>query len=207
MKRLFLASVVPFVMDKFLEFLPKQPNKLTVGFIPTAAGLEKEKLVWYIEEDKRTLREAGFRLVEVDLVGKNEKQLRAELKNADVLFVAGGNTFYLLQEARKSGFVELAREMVGKGVIYAGSSAGSVIAGPSIEPVKKIDEPEKVAKFKSYEGLCLVDFVVLPHFGEKGFMKGYEKSLPELERMPYKFFKINDKQAVTVEGSKVRVVG
>jgi dipeptidase E len=207
MKRLFLASVVPFVTDKLIEFLPKPPGELIVAFIPTAAGLEKEKHAWYIEEDKKKLKEAGFKVLDIELERKTEKQLRDEMKNIDIIFVAGGNTFYLLQEAKKSGFDKLAKELVDKGMVYVGSSAGAVLAGPNIEAVKTIDEPSKATELKSYEGLGLVDFVVLPHFGEEEFKKGYDEILPELDRMPYKFIKINDKQAVVVEGDKVRIIG
>ena len=39
-------------------------------------------------------------------------------EDIDVIFIAGGNTFYLLEKVVESGFFELVKELVGKGVIY-----------------------------------------------------------------------------------------
>ena len=68
-KKLFLASVVPFVMKRFLEFLPDSPKRLTMGFVATAGDPYADK--WFVEEDRKKLIKAGFNLKEIDLKGKN----------------------------------------------------------------------------------------------------------------------------------------
>lgn len=62
-------------------------------------------------------------------------------------------------------------------------------------------------ELKSYEGLNLVDFIVLPHFGEEEFKEGYQKMENEIEKLPYKVFKLNNKQAVLVRGEEVKIIG
>lgn len=54
------------------------------------------------------------------------------IRSADGFFVSGGNTFLLLRELYDRFVVELLRERVFSGVPYAGSSAGSNIAGEAI---------------------------------------------------------------------------
>lgn len=97
--------------------------------------------------------------------GKLEKKLDA----ADFIYISGGNIFYLYYWVVKSGLDQIIKDQMRKGLVYAGSSAGSVIAGPTIKYLDFVDnikispEPDKV----KWRGLNLVDFVILPHWGEK----------------------------------------
>jgi dipeptidase E len=54
------------------------------------------------------------------------------IREAEGFFVSGGNTFLLLRELYDRFVVDLLRERVLQGVPYAGSSAGSNIAGKAI---------------------------------------------------------------------------
>lgn len=60
-----------------------------------------------------------------------EKAGRA-LRQAEAVFVSGGNTFLLLRELYDRNVVELLRDRVFGGMPYAGSSAGSNLAGVDI---------------------------------------------------------------------------
>lgn len=178
--RLFLTSYYAFSQDKVLPLLHKKPSELKVAFIPTASDLYKYRP--WIDIDREALTKAGFSVFDVGLqahldadgypvVGRDKQQeeLRAELIEADIIFVAGGNTFYLLEQAQKSGFLEVAREMIHTmDKTYIGSSAGSVFMGPDIMPVEFFD-PISETNIKDTTGMHVVDFVILPHFvpGEK----------------------------------------
>lgn len=48
MKKLFLTS---FKLDRFLEFVGKDPKTITIGFIPTAADIYEDK--WFVEKDRK----------------------------------------------------------------------------------------------------------------------------------------------------------
>ncbi len=54
------------------------------------------------------------------------------LEQADLLLVGGGNTFRLLHELRRRGWLDPMRRAIGAGVPYVGWSAGTVVATPSI---------------------------------------------------------------------------
>lgn len=169
-------------------------------FIPTAADTYENK--WWIKEDKIKLTKKGFKLAEIDL--KRKVSLK-EFKNFDVVFVAGGNSFYLLQKMRESGFDKIIRKLVKNDVTYVGSSAGAVVAGPDIWPIRFLDEPAS-AKLKSFKGLGLVDFVPLPHFGNKKYSKPYGKVMKGLEKTKYKYIKIKENQAVFVRNNKTKMI-
>jgi dipeptidase E len=202
MKRLFLASIVANTIDKLVSFLPQKPENLKVAFIATAADPYEDK--WFVDIDKKALVDKGFRLEDMDLKGKKKEELKEKLGNFDIIFVAGGNTFYLLEKAKESGFDTLIKDSVEDGMIYVGSSAGASIAGPDIKPVEKLDDPSK-AKLDSTEGLNLVGFVVLPHFGKEKYLKTYKEIMEEFKGK-YKLVPITDEQAVIAEGEKYKIV-
>lgn len=204
MKKLFLASVVSNTIEKLLEILPKPSNELTVAFIPTAADPYEDK--WFVEDDRNKLKEKSFNLKDIDIKGKTRRELEDDLKDIDIVFVAGGNTFYLLEKARESGFDEIVKELVQKGVIYVGSSAGATFVCPTIEPVKTLDDPSKAPSLKSFEGLNLVDFVILPHYGKEKYKAKYEKIIKEYGNLGFKLIPLTDEQAIIVEGENYRII-
>lgn len=80
------------------------------------------------------------------------------------------------------------------------------MAGPDIEIVKDLDEPEK-ADLESFEGLGLVDFVVFPHWGSENFKERYKKLIENNYRKGLKIILLTDDQYVMVEDDKYRIVG
>lgn len=89
-----------------------------------------------------------------DVAGQREL-----LRNADGIFVGGGETFVLLRELYRTGQLELIRERVQAGVPYGGTSAGANVAGLLIGTTN--DFP--VAEIPSRAALGLVPFVINPH--------------------------------------------
>ena len=55
---------------------------------------------------------------------------------ADVLAVSGGDPFHLLAAARRTGFGSAARAALDGGAVYVGLSAGAMVAGPTLEPLR-----------------------------------------------------------------------
>lgn len=203
MKKLFLTSEANVVIDKIIELLPDKPKNLRLAFIPTAADPYEDKS--WLEEDRQALIKYGFNVINIDLKNKTKKALEKELKNIDIIFVAGGNTFYLLEKANKSGFTDVIRELVDKGTIYIGSSAGTVLASPDIGYIKELDEPQK-ANLSSYKGLNLVDFSILVHWGEKKYKKEYLKLIRNNYFLDQKTVLLTNKQAILVWGDKYKII-
>jgi dipeptidase E len=74
------------------------------------------------------------------------------IDEADAIFVGGGNTFRLLKGLYNYDLLSPIRRRVAAGVPYIGSSAGSIVACPSLKTTK--DMP--VVQPPSFEALCLV---------------------------------------------------
>ena len=204
MKNLFLASVARNTLNKFVESLDCPPSALKVAFVPTAGNIIKDN--WFVTEDRNKLIDLGFTVIDLNLEGKTKNQLLEEMNDIDIIFVAGGNTFYLLQETRKSQFDEIVTEFVNKGIPYIGSSAGTLLAGPSVELALDIDDQNEATDLNSYEALSLVDFVVMPHCDDKDFKDKIDKNLQKYKKYKYKIIKISDNQAVVIKENSFKII-
>ena len=204
MKKLFLTSagLPPETSEEFLRLLNKEPKDTKFCFIPTAADPEKDK--WFVEKDRKRLSELGFKITEVDLKQENENSLNKKLEKFDVVYVEGGNTFYLLKFVRKSGFDKAIEKFLDRGGIYVGVSAGTIITGLNIESAGgwKHDD-NKIVNLKDLTGLKLVPFVVSVHIDENKLdvVKKCAKAVD------YPVVAITDKQAILVKDNKQKIVG
>lgn len=200
MQKLALASIDVL---SFKHLINKPIHELKVVFIPTAADTYANK--WFVDRDRDALRSAGVLFVELDINGKTKEELQHALKGFDVVIVEGGNTFYLLQKVRESGFDEIIKELIGQGVIYVGSSAGAVLMCPTIEPVKYFDKPEDAPLLKNYEGLNFVHFLILPHFDPNRHDENYDRAIEDCKKldMPYKL--LTNDQSILIEGDTWRI--
>src|SRR4051795_1114203 len=78
----------------------------------------------------------------------------------DAIFVGGGNTFRLLKALQDRDLVDPIRRRVLAGMPYLGSSAGSIVAGPTLKTTK--DMP--VVEPESFEAIGLVPVHISPHY-------------------------------------------
>lgn len=86
--------------------------------------------------------------------------MRRQLYEADSIFVGGGNTFRLLKSLYDADLLAPIRERVAAGTPYIGSSAGSIVACPTLKTTK--DMP--VVQPPSFDALGLVPFQISPHY-------------------------------------------
>src|SRR5215510_1193946 len=79
---------------------------------------------------------------------------------AEAVFVGGGNTFRLLKGLYDFELLPPVRRRVAEGMPYIGSSAGSIVACPTLKTTK--DMP--VVEPPSFDALGLVAFQISPHY-------------------------------------------
>ncbi len=85
---------------------------------------------------------------------------RDAVEGAEAVFAGGGNTFRLLAALYRADLMALLRRRVGEGMRYAGASAGSNLACPTIKTTN--DMP--ILEPPSFDALGLVPFQINPHY-------------------------------------------
>lgn len=200
---LFLTSIAAKTVHKILPYFPKQAHEMRVVFIPTASDIYTPHP--WIEDDRNKLVELEFQIEDIDLKDFSKENLQKKLSSVDVIFVAGGNTSYLLEQAQKNDFLEITRNLVRSGTIYIGSSAGSLLAAPNIEVDKIYDDGEFGKELASYEGLNLIDFVPLPHADNPKYLQYLERAFKEYGDK-YKLVRLNDNQVIVVTEGEMKTL-
>jgi hypothetical protein len=69
------------------------------------------------------------------------------------------------------------------GKMYVGASAGAAVVGPSLDPIRTLDDASAARGLVSTNAMSLVDFVVLPHDGNEKFLPRYEAIQKEYEQI------------------------
>ena len=97
----------------------------------------------------------------LEITGVHQSSDPAEaVRQAEAVFVGGGNTFHLLRACYEHGLVEAIRQRVAGGAPYVGWSAGSNLACPTIRTTN--DMP--VVEPPSLDALGLVPVQINPHY-------------------------------------------
>ncbi len=105
---------------------------------------------------ERRFRGSG---IEVATLADDERAVES-IQAAEAIFTGGGNTFRLVDRLHRRGLVDAVREKVRSGTPYLGSSAGTVIASPTMKTTN--DMP--IVQPPSFEALAFLRFQINPHY-------------------------------------------
>jgi dipeptidase E len=203
MKHLFLTSqgfqVIGYIGKQLGEKV-----KLPMAVITTAT---EDRAHSWLQKNRDEMDKAGYNYQEYTFTGKTTPQIAGDLAQFQMIYVLGGNAFYLLEQIQKSGCADYLHSRVGEGMIYIGHSAGSVIAGPDIAPIARAKNTDLAPDLRGTEGLGLVNFVTLPHFGTEDRRDLYlSERLPLAYNFPYPYLLINDNQYVEVTNQRFQII-
>jgi dipeptidase E len=201
-----------------LEQLAGKPfAELKIGFIPSAAfGDPSDDKSWLIKDLYR-LVERGATVAVISLADLTPEEIAAQLEQVDVVFMGGGDTFYLSWLMQQKGLFELLPKLF-ETKVYAGISAGSMIATASLRTVsfsiRKPDVSDAELELLGPEGrssartLGLVDFLIRPHMNNE---EKQDIMLDMVQRVVnetgIRVYALDDNSAVRVVGDEVTVVG
>ena len=201
--RLFLTSagIRPELADDFLQLIGIKAHGLRAAFIPTAGNVEMDTS--YLESSRQQLADLGLQLFDVDL----ERDDIAKIEEAEIIFVGGGNTYYLLHWMRKSGFADRIASWLEAGKIYVGESAGSIVAGPDISLAgwRPLDDVNGV-QLTDLRGLTLTQIAVSPHYHPE-IKEHVELLAKQKQTFAHPVYGLTDSQAVAIDGPLIHIVG
>lgn len=204
MKKLFLTSVFAKTAKEFKKFYGETNGKSAV-FIPTAANADGGGTI-YVKRQRRALEKLGIKACVLDISVAESNEITAKLLNSDIIYIGGGNTFYLLQELKRSGADMIIREQIALGKAYIGESAGAVVAAPCIDYIEDMDKRDAAPNLKDCSALGLVDFYTLPHMNSFPFIRA-SRMIAEKHSNDLKLLPITNRQAVCVYGNEIKILG
>ena len=207
-KTLLLASSFPEMIDEIIKLLQKPSYDVEVAFITTASKPEED--LDYLQKDLEIMKGVGFNVEQIDIEGKSEGQLMKLLELKDIIFVEGGNTYYLLKAINECKFEKVLRKLLKSGKVYIGVSAGSMVAGKTIMTSVWRGEVngknKNRVKLKKLKGMNLVPFDIFVHYETK-----YAEIIKRKMKNPKKRFKklriLTDGQALLVQGKEIDLIG
>ena len=201
MKKLFLASSFKDGATLFPAFAEDVAGK-TVTFIPTASVVEKVN--FFVNSGKKALEKMGLIVDVLEVSTASSEEITSKLRQNDFIYITGGNTFFLLQELRKSGADKIIAEQIALGKTYIGESAGAMIVAPNIEFAKAMDSTKKAPELTDFDGLGIVDFYPVPHHTNAPFKKAVEKII-DVHGGSLALQPISNKQAILFENGEVKI--
>jgi len=186
------------ITDKFLELTGKPATGIKIIFVPTASRTEHE--LKYVQKSRQQLLDLGILGKNIKDMNLDKKIAYSEVRNYDVIYVCGGNSFFLLKKVRESGFDEIIKEFVKNNKLYFGVSAGSLLVCPDISIASPCDEND--VGITDLTGLNLIDVIVSPHYCEK------ERQLIEDFRKKSKIqvIPLTDNQALLVLNNSQKII-
>jgi len=189
------------IADALFEMTNKPASELKVAFIPTAANVEEgNKTDWFFRQYEE-LRQFGIEWINMIDFAAADVDWQARLEECDVLYLTGGNTFYLLDQVRRQGF-DIYLEKALKEKVYVGGSASSILVTPSINVANIPPGDPNLPRLKDFTGLGYVDFEIEPHCDKDRFETVKEYALSRQNAV----YALDDASAIKVIDGKATVV-
>lgn len=160
-------------------------DKRKVGFIPTARTASAGNKANHIKA-LNNLIAAGFDWIDIIEPTAEGVDWQTRLDAVDVVYLAGGNTFYLMHQLNKTGLGKWLIDNKDNN-IYVGESAGSIVMTPSIAIASVDDGDVNEVGLKDLSGLGLVDFEVSPHTPEDVSIKANEDYAKTINNILYAY--------------------
>ncbi len=183
----------------FLSLLSKPVQKNKVLIVHTA---KLRKHFGYVRSIKKTLLRLGIRKENILDVNITKKVNAKNYTGFDIFYSCGGNTFYILDRLRKTGFDKFIKKFVKNNKLYVGVSAGSYIICPTIEAATWKHADNNIIGLKELTALNLVPFIVTAHYAAK-----FKKIIDEAEaNTTYKVKRLTNRQALIISNGKVRKI-
>jgi peptidase E len=198
--------IIPTASDP-IEWVPEKEGDQVKDYVYKLIPEKKEQNAIWLHSYQETWEKKGCSVVIADLK-EDPTEIKRKLESADIIDVTGGDINYLLDWAKKSQLGTYLKDILDKGTIYIGASAGNGLLLPDIgltwwEPDWKLD----------HVGFGIVDFIVVPHQKESDKVSNIENLIKRRDHLraiinfPWKIYLLQDGQAIKVDGDNVEHVG
>lgn len=193
------------VQDQLFALLGAPASGMKCCLITTASS-RKERSATAAATREWFLR-AGFACCDfVDI----EFEDSAKLAQYDVIYLSGGNPFYLLLQLTKSKASDRLRTLAEQGKVIVGTSAGAMVLADTIEHVNRLNviagyENMDLDELTGYSAVGLTDTKIVPHYNRcLQANPSFEMELRQLESdRRIRLKRLSDGEAIVIHGNTV----
>lgn len=204
--KIILASSIGDSFSVIAPHLGKPLSAQKIVCIPTAANPYPVEKRGYLARDAQPILDAGAVFTTFDLANKSSEETARMLADADIVYVCGGNSFYLLEQMNNVGFKGVLSDFLTRGGVYIGSSAGAVVACPDIGFIAPMDNPADAPTLTDYTGLRLIDCKLVPHAGHARHGAAAQAIVSQYAQETPAIIGLNDNQALLVVGHNMTLL-
>ena len=199
--KILLTSKGELIIKDGYKLLGIPTDQIRIGYIPTASkGSSSMELA---DKRRKQLSEAGYIYEEFDIEGKSREEILNFFADKNVIHVEGGNTFYLLKVIRETGFDEVLKTLLDRGLAFVGVSAGAYIMCPDIEVATWRTGVDRRFGVEDLTGLNYVPFCLKVHYTDD-MQELYREKIKDLNH-PLRI--LRDGQGIIVENGVDRFIG
>lgn len=178
--------------------------------IPTAANIYAEKDKSWLYEEIKIFSDFGLNVDLFDIQNKSNAEIKDALSDADIIYMTGGNTYFLLDQINKTNLKHVIQERLNNGSLYIGCSAGAVISCPDISHIEDMDDMDyKGSQLpvgeRNLRGMNLCNVSVLPHIDHPKYGK-IAKKIMNNYRDDVNMIGIKDNQALYIKNKIITIL-
>lgn len=196
MKYVLLASIAGNFAKNLKNRLIENKLPTEALFLTTAANPYDDKS--WMEKDIKLIEDQGIKIKRIDFAHLEKEKISELLNKTNTLIVGGGNPIYLLEVLIEKEVLSIISNRVKNGMIYVGSSAGSILATKNLEYETLFEDRKDVKNLSSYQGLNFFEFNLMPHWGYKKFKNDYIKLVEKAYNNEDVAIPLTDKQAIEI---------
>ncbi|MCK1985715.1 MULTISPECIES: Type 1 glutamine amidotransferase-like domain-containing protein [Peribacillus] len=147
------------IKQQFLQLIDGDLSNLKATIITTAS--HKKQKNRFAMKAKEDLLGYGFKKVDFNDIEFDKPEL---LEKYNVIYINGGNPFYLLYHMKKSGADLILKDIAKQNTVIVGVSAGAITLGPNIEVVNYFTPQINIVDLQDFTALGLTDIAIFPHY-------------------------------------------
>lgn len=206
----------PSICKALVSLVGKPTKETKIAFIPTAANSERGDKEWLIN-DLHRIKQQGYFVDIIELTALTPSAVVEALEDKDVIFIGGGNTFYLSYWLQKRGLFKLLPKLL-KTKVYAGISAGSMIMGESLVLSSQAQNNLKAFEDEDYDlvistseasgkTLGLAPLIFRPHLNSRWVPNARNEIIAKkAAKLTDKVYALDDDSALKIVDGNIEVV-
>lgn len=199
----------PELAKTLSDLVGKPLENISIAVINEAAAVEPGDKRWFFNEMQNISKTVGGEIDIINLLALDLSTVKERVAFADVIYVVGGLTDYLMTVFDRTSFGKMLKDELLCDKVYVGASAGSMVLGRRIstEGYKNVYRKGEL-ELDVNEYMGLTDFAIFPHLDSPIWERNRLEIIAEaVKDYIYPVYAITDSQAVVVNGDDISFVG